>query len=220
LFWLGGYPTLRLGDFVVSLGPAGSLLALIGIVWAVNLFNFMDGIDGIAGVEAVTVGTGGALLLWAAGQSGGASVSLAIAAAALGFLFWNWAPARIFMGDAGSGFLGFSFAVLAIWSENTHGPSVILWGILAMVFVFDATVTLIRRALRHEALAKPHRSHAYQRLVQAGKSHAVVTGVVLALNLLLILLVLSPGMGPVPAFGMALAVCGGAYLIVEILRPM
>ena len=123
LYWLGGYPTLRLGDFVVSLGPAGSLLALIGIVWAVNLFNFMDGIDGIAGVEAVTVGTGGALLLWAAGQSGGASVSLAIAAAALGFLFWNWAPARIFMGDAGSGFLGFSFAVLAIWSENTHGPS-------------------------------------------------------------------------------------------------
>ena len=70
LYWLGGYPTLRLGDFVVSLGPAGSLLALIGIVWAVNLFNFMDGIDGIAGVEAVTVGTGGALLLWAAGQSG------------------------------------------------------------------------------------------------------------------------------------------------------
>jgi Fuc2NAc and GlcNAc transferase len=220
LYWLGGYPAMRLGDFVVTLGPAGSLLALIGIVWAVNLFNFMDGIDGIAGVEAVTVGTGGALLLWAAGESGGASASLAIAAAALGFLFWNWAPARIFMGDAGSGFLGFSFAVLAIWSENTHGPPVILWGILAMVFVFDATVTLIRRALRHEALAEPHRGHAYQRLVQAGKSHAVVTGAVLGLNLLLILLVLSPGMGPVPALGMALAVCGGAYLIVEILRPM
>jgi Fuc2NAc and GlcNAc transferase len=168
----------------------------------------------------VTVGTGGALLLWAAGQSGGAAASLAIAAAALGFLFWNWAPARIFMGDAGSGFLGFSFAVLAIWSENSHGPPVILWGILSMVFVFDATVTLIRRALRHETLAEAHRSHAYQRLVQAGKSHAVVTGSVLGLNLLLILVVLSPGMGAVPALGIALAVCGGVYLIVEILRPM
>jgi Fuc2NAc and GlcNAc transferase len=89
-----------------------------------------------------------------------------------------------------------------------------------MVFVFDATVTLIRRALRHEPLAEAHRGHAYQRLVQAGKSHAVVTGGVLGLNLLLMLLVLSPGMGPVPVLGIALAVCGGAYLAVELVRPM
>jgi Fuc2NAc and GlcNAc transferase len=219
LAWLGGLPALRLGEWTVPLGLWGWPLALVGIVWAINLFNFMDGIDGIAGVEALSVGAGGAALLWTSGH-GGSAVPLAVAFAALGFLRWNWAPAGIFMGDVGSGFLGYVFAVIAIWSENTAGPPVLAWGVLAMVFVFDATVTLVRRALRRERLAEAHRTHAYQRLVQAGWSHAGVSGAVLGINLALIALLFVPGIGILAALAGAMVCCGLAYLWVGGKRSM
>lgn len=182
LAWLGGFPRLDVGAGSVALGVAGWVLAAVGIVWTVNFYNFMDGIDGIAGGEAVAVGTAGGVLLMLSGAPGLAGIAFLIAAASLGFLVWNWAPARIFMGDVGSGVLGYLFAALAIASENLGAVPVLVWVLLLGVFVVDATLTLIRRALDREAVFNAHRKHAYQRAVQAGWSHARVSTMALLLN--------------------------------------
>jgi Fuc2NAc and GlcNAc transferase len=189
LFWIGGMPTLMLGGQVFTLGHIiGGLLALVGIVWATNLYNFMDGSDGIAGAEALTIGLTGAMLLWAAGAEGLSLLSLSTGGAALGFLFWNWSPARIFMGDVGSGALGFWFAALALSSERSMAVPATLWGLIAGVFVVDATLTVVRRAMRREQLHVAHRTHAYQRMVAAGWTHRHVAMAVIAINFVLGLL--------------------------------
>jgi Fuc2NAc and GlcNAc transferase len=182
LAWLGGFPRLDVGAGTIALGVAGWLLAGVGIVWAVNFYNFMDGIDGIAGVEAVAVGAAGGILLLHSGAAGLAGISFLIAVASAGFLVWNWAPARIFMGDVGSSVLGYLFAGLAVASENAGAVPMLVWVLLLGVFVVDATLTLVRRALDREAVFNAHRKHAYQRAVQAGWSHARVSTLVLLLN--------------------------------------
>ena len=180
--WLGGFPALQVSGGSMPLGVVGWVLAVLGIVWTVNFYNFMDGIDGIAGGEAVVVGLGGGLLLLAAGATGLAGVAFLIAAASAGFLAWNWAPARIFMGDVGSGVLGFLFSAMAVASENRGAVPMLVWVLLMGVFVVDATLTLARRALDGDAVFNAHKKHAYQRAVQAGLSHARVTSMVLAMG--------------------------------------
>jgi Fuc2NAc and GlcNAc transferase len=171
--WIWGEPT-----------PA-AILGAVGIVWAINFYNFMDGIDGLAAAEAVTVGAIGGALLLVAGDAALAIVPLIVAAAAAGFLGWNWEPARIFMGDVGSGFLGYVFGALALLSHRSGAVPLTLWLLLLGVFLFDATITLLRRMARGERWYQAHRSHAYQRLAQAGLNHAWVTKLVLLVNLAL-----------------------------------
>jgi Fuc2NAc and GlcNAc transferase len=223
LYWLGGMPVLRLGSLELQLGAAGSVLALLGIVWLTNLFNFMDGIDGIAAVEAVSVGSGGALLLALSGDPGLAAVALLYAAASGGFLLWNWQPARIFMGDVGSGALGCVLGIMAVASENRGSAPLVLWVLLGGVFVVDATVTLLRRMLRGDAWLEPHRLHAYQRLVQSGWSHARTSIATAVINLILIGLAAWAMLRP-EAFGVAVglgsALLFSGYLWVELRRPM
>lgn len=221
--WMGGLPTLHVAGRTIELGISGAALAVLGVVWSINLYNFMDGIDGLAGVEAVSVGAAGALLWVLVGRQGDALVIASIAAASLGFLAWNWSPARIFMGDVGSGFLGFVIAALALWSERQGGPSVLLWGVAAMVFVFDATATLLRRVYRRESLASAHRHHAYQRLVMSGASHEVVSLGILCLNILLGTIAVGSmvvGADPLAALIVGSALCAIVYGIVEWRRPM
>ncbi len=184
---LGGFPGVMVNGSAVSLGWAGSLAAVVGIVWLTNLYNFMDGIDGLAGSEAVTVGGGGALLLWWSGAPGLALTAAVLAAAAAGFLVWNWPPARIFMGDVASGLIGFCFAVLAIAGERAGAVPLLTWVILLGVFIGDASFTLARRVAGGERWYTAHRTHAYQRAVQSGFSHRGVTLAVLAVNLLVLL---------------------------------
>jgi len=184
LAWFGGLPPLSLLGLVVELHWLGYVVAALYLVWVLNLTNFMDGIDGIAGVEAITVCLGGALLYlvtvpgtrqWLA--------PLVLAAATLGFLVWNWPPARIFMGDAGSGFLGLmlaAFSLQAGWLAPTLFWS---WLILLGAFVVDTTVTLFRRVVRGERFYEAHRSHAYQHAAQRWGSHLPVTLAVGAINL-------------------------------------
>lgn len=221
--WLGGLPALRLGTVTLELGWAGALLAAVGIVWCVNLFNFMDGIDGIAGGEALSVGlAGGALLLWQ-GAHGLAAAAWLVAAAGGGFLVWNWAPARIFMGDVGSGLLGYLFAVLALASERAEAVPLLAWLLLGGVFIFDATATLVRRMGRGERWHQAHRSHAYQRLVRGGWSHARTAGAVLGVNAVLALLAAAAVARPsllLPAVGAGLALLAAAYGAVERKEPM
>ena len=223
VYWLGGLPELDLGAWAFPLGAAGHLLALLGVVWLVNLFNFMDGIDGIAGGEALAVGGIGAALLLATGHAGLALLSATIAAAAVGFLRWNWPPARIFMGDAGSGFLGFAFAILALASDHGGGPPLLVWLILLGVFVVDATLTLVRRVRHGARWYAAHRTHAYQRLVQSGRSHGAVSSAVMGVNLVLGALAALGTMWPRLLPGALLVAAGllaGLYLAVERIRPM
>lgn len=183
LLWLGGLPAIRWGHQLVQLGWVGNLLALLAIVWTLNFFNFMDGIDGIAASEAIFVaGCGSWFTRLSGGTEGVSAVGAVLAAASAGFLVWNWPPATIFLGDVGSGYLGYVIGVLAVAATRAIPIGPWLWLILAGVFFVDATVTLIRRALRGERLHEAHRAHAYQWLARRWNSHGRVTLTVMGLN--------------------------------------
>lgn len=186
VYWTGGLPVFDIGVAKVPLGLAGSALAVIGVVWMINLYNFMDGIDGLAGGQAVVVGAGAGALLLVAGADVLATLALVLAAAAAGFLVWNWPPATIFMGDVCSGFIGYTIAVLALASDRAGAVPVAAWAALMAVFLLDATLTVIRRVKAGEPFHQAHRSHAYQRAVQFGRSHLQVTCAILAIDLILI----------------------------------
>lgn len=165
-------------------------------VWFLNLFNFMDGIDGISGVEAASIGLGVALIggLSAAGFLVAPSLSLAACAGA--FLAWNWHPAKVFLGDAGSVPLGFAlfWLLLMLWLAGDRQAAVIL----PAYYLADATITLVRRALRGEKIWQAHRSHFYQRAAQNGASHAWISRRILFANIgLIVLAVIAPSL---PAF--------------------
>jgi Fuc2NAc and GlcNAc transferase len=184
LVWVGGLPTLRLGDHLISLGPAGIVVGALVIMWVLNLFNFMDGIDGIAASEATFIAWAGAALSGIAAAAGGASAAAWIfGGVCLGFLPWNWPPARIFMGDVGSGYLGFVVSLLALLASRGRPAELWVWLILGGVFFVDATVTLVRRLLRGEPVQQAHRAHAYQWLARRWQSHLKVTLAVQAVNL-------------------------------------
>ena len=216
--WLGGIENVRLGHFGGISGPVASIFAVIAIAWLINLYNFMDGIDGIAAVETIAVGASGAIILLLAGATGLAAVSASLAGAGAGFLVWNRMPARIFMGDVGSGFLGFAFATLALAAHKTAAISATVWVILLLVFIADATITLLRRIVHGDSWHVAHRLHAYQRLVQSGCTHARVVLYVAWLDLLLAGLALVVFTKPAfawPALLAAVLVVIVAYLAVE-----
>jgi Fuc2NAc and GlcNAc transferase len=188
LAWLGNLPPLQLGTHLVSFGWLGYVLGLLAIVWVLNLFNFMDGIDGIAASEAIFIFCGALLVAFLAGGSSGTCAAAAVfGAACLGFAVWNWPPARIFMGDVGSGYLGYVIAVLALAAARESPVAVFVWLILGAVFFVDATVTLIRRLGRGERIHAAHRSHAYQWLARRWRSHLKVTSGVLFINIVWVL---------------------------------
>ncbi|WP_068635758.1 MraY family glycosyltransferase [Thauera butanivorans] len=181
LAWLGGAPPLALSG--AAPGWIGNGLAAIYLAWMLNLYNFMDGIDGIAAVEAICAGLGGGALYLLAGQPALALLPLALAAAAAGFLYWNFPPARIFMGDAGSGFVGVALGAMSLQAGWVSPELFWGWLILLGVFVVDATFTLLRRLLRGERVHEAHRRHAYQFAARHFGSHRPVTLAVAALNL-------------------------------------
>jgi len=174
LYWIAGLAPLTAFGVDLHLGWFGNAAAAIFLVWVLNLYNFMDGIDGIAGIEAVTVALGGAFLWAITTGSDEALVPVLLAAASAGFLAWNFPPARIFMGDVGSGFLGLELAVFAVWSAHDGGRLFWCWVILLGVFIVDSTLTLIRRVLRGERFYQAHRSHAYQHAARHFGQHRVV----------------------------------------------
>ena len=146
-------------------------IAVVIIVWAVNLYNFMDGSDGLAGAMTV-IGFGSyAAAAWLAGNAAAGSL-LALAAAAVPFLFYNVPPARLFMGDAGSVPLGFLAAIFGLtgWIERWWPAWFPL--LVFLPFIADASVTLVRRLVRGARVWHAHREHCYQRLVRLGWGHA------------------------------------------------
>lgn len=161
----------------------GYAVAVLFMAWFLNLTNFMDGIDGIVCVEIITVCLGGALLYLLAPVRTTYWVGpVILAAAALGFLVWNWPPAKIFMGDTGSGFLGITVAAFALQAGSVHPALFWSWLILYGVFVTDATVTILRRMLRGDPFHEAHRSHAYQHAATRYGAHKPVTLAVAGIN--------------------------------------
>jgi UDP-N-acetylmuramyl pentapeptide phosphotransferase/UDP-N-acetylglucosamine-1-phosphate transferase len=203
--WAFGYWTEITVPIIglLRLGLLGLPITFLWIVGLTNAYNFMDGIDGIAGGQAVVAGLGWAVLGWLTAQPLVATLGALLAAASLGFLGHNWPPARIFMGDVGSAFLGYTFAVLAVAAAQ-RDPRLSLAGLLLVwPFVFDASFTFIRRAMRRENVFAAHRSHLYQRLVILGYSHGRVTLLYTGLA----------AFGGVLAIAWVLGAAGAPYLI-------
>lgn len=170
LLWLAApLPELSFGSYVIP-APAAAVLYGVGIIWLTNLYNFMDGIDGIASGQAIAAGA-----VWALGAPFAAPAALVLIGAVAGFLRHNWPPARIFMGDVGSGFCGFTLGALAlIWARDSNTP-IIWWLIPLAPFISDATTTLVVRILRGKRPGVAHRSHAYQHLARRFNAHLPVT---------------------------------------------
>jgi UDP-N-acetylmuramyl pentapeptide phosphotransferase/UDP-N-acetylglucosamine-1-phosphate transferase len=211
-FLPGGGPV-----FQGVLAPVPDLLATALLwLWFVNLFNFMDGIDGITASETAVIGLGVALIALVAAdyQSGALLLGLAIAAAALGFLAWNWQPAKLFLGDVGSIPLGYllGWLLLGLARTGAWAPAVIL----PLYYLTDATLTLAYRLVRGRRVWEAHREHFYQRAIQRGLSHRAVVLHIAAANLALVLLALLATGWPLPALAAALAVV--AALLVRLMR--
>jgi len=183
-FWLGELPPVHIGHEVYNLGGWGYVFELLVIVWVLNLFNFMDGIDGLAVTEAVIVAWGGAGLgVLAGGSAAVPATAVVFGAACSGFAVWNWPPAKIFMGDVGSGYLGYVIAVLALAAAHESPVALLVWLILGAAFFVDATLTLLRRLARLQPIHSPHRSHAYQWLARRWGTHKRVTVIFMVVNL-------------------------------------
>ena len=184
-----GFPSqISLFDRTIDTGIIGSILGVLYLVWLLNLFNFMDGTDGIAAIEAIFVCIAGAILNYhVLSDINFSAPSIILATSTFGFLLYNWSPAKIFMGDVGSGYLGMVIGGLSLMAAKQQHELLWVWIILLAVFVSDATVTLIRRLLRKQKPHVAHRSHAYQHLAIRFNSHSKVALIVLSINVVWLL---------------------------------
>ena len=188
-------------------------LAAAAWLWFVNLFNFMDGIDGLSGVEGGSLGLGAFLLaLLGVAPAGLGPLGLALAGVSLGFLFWNWHPAKIFLGDVGSVPLGYlaGWLMLALAAAGAWQAALLL----PAYYLADATLTLAHRLLRGQRVWQAHREHIYQRVVAAGWSHGRAAAVIAGHNLLLVGLAVASRQGSAAA---AAALAAGAILVAALL---
>jgi len=176
----------------VYLGAIGQVITFFWIVWMINAYNFMDGIDGIAGAQAFTAGIGWLVVGILLGVENTGLYGGLIAAASLGFLLHNWQPAKIFMGDVGSAFLGYTFAVLPLMALKESKDQSVFFPIigvsLVLLFVFDSMITLVKRIARLEKVWHAHREHIYQRLVISGFSHKRVSGIYTILSIIILII--------------------------------
>lgn len=182
LYFLGGFEKLDMFFFTCENQIIINVFAFFIIVWFINLYNFLDGIDGYAASESIYLGIAGFILF-------GGNHFLILVAVVLGFLFWNWNKAKIFMGDVGSTLLGYNVAIFTIYYANEQSLNLWTWVILFGLFWFDATLTLFRRYRNKEKLSQPHKKHAYQRLHQSNWSHSKIVTFSIIVNIILFSLV-------------------------------
>lgn len=180
---LGYWETIELPNGAAfDLGRLGIFVTFFWVVWMINAYNFMDGIDGIAAVQAVAAGIGWLLCGFLLKLETTSFYAGVIAFSSLGFLVHNWHPAKIFMGDAGSAFLGYSFAALPLLARNEPGIESFIPPLLPLIaaalcwlFLFDTIVTFSRRAVKGEKIWQAHRGHLYQKLSIGGYTHRAVS---------------------------------------------
>jgi UDP-N-acetylmuramyl pentapeptide phosphotransferase/UDP-N-acetylglucosamine-1-phosphate transferase len=172
----------------LDLGAIGIILTFFWIIGMINAYNFMDGIDGMAGGVAVVAGIGWMILSANVNNSFVFWVALAIAATGLGFLGHNWPPAKIFMGDVASTFLGYSFAVLPLLSASQTGDALTVGTLLMWIVIMDTFMTFLRRLVKGENVFSGHRSHLFQQLVIGGYKHSTISALYIFLTALAVLL--------------------------------
>lgn len=179
-------------DTKVEFGLFGILISFGWIVWLTNAYNFMDGIDGISGVQALTAGVGWLLLGYLTGFTNIYFYGGVLAFSSLGFLMHNWPPAKIFLGDVGSAFLGFSFAAMPFLAGSEQSgkgaPLPVFAVLLVWFFVFDTMLTFFSRLVKGKKVWKPHREHLYQKLIISGLSHQTVSLIYGVLSIIIVLL--------------------------------
>lgn len=205
---IGGLNSIDVGLLTIENQLITNLFAFLFIVWYINLTNFIDGINGYVGSMFVFIGIAGLILV-------GDAYFGVLAASVLGFLYWNWNKAKIFMGDVGSTLLGYNIAIITLYYSNEQSSNLWVWITLFGLFWFDATVTLIRRKLNGEKLSQAHKKHAYQRLTQAGWSHYKVTNYSIVLNILLFVIVYFVSNIAI-SFAISLVLLYAAYRFVEV----
>jgi len=169
-----------------SFGLMTAVVAFLFLLWMTNLYNFMDGSNGMAGCQGVFAGIVLAWLFNRGGDLPAAALSLALAAACLGFLPWNLGRAKVFMGDVASGSLGFAIAALLIYGVQNKGLSLPVAWLVMLLFLCDSTLTLLARVMRGEQWYNPHKQHLYQQLIVRGWSHARVLTMYQLVNLVLV----------------------------------
>lgn len=182
LYFLGGIEKIDFGFFILDNIWLLSILGVLGMIWFINLFNFLDGIDGYAAMEAIFISMGLYIFLHD-------SMLLLLSCVVLGFLYWNWPRAKIFMGDVGSMLLGYTLVILGIHFNKTYEFSLLQWMMLSSLFWFDATLTIYRRWKNKETLSIAHNNHAYQRIVKAGFSHQKTIIYSIFVNLIILCMV-------------------------------
>lgn len=212
LAFLGGIPIALIGylddikgvkiywRFLVHLASATWSVAMLGILHSfsaiipiviivslINFYNFMDGIDGIAATQGIFLSGVAGFILLMKNHLGMSLLSFGLLASLIGFLYWNWQPAKIFMGDIGSGFLGFFFGTLMFSTAVQYKIPVMFWLILMAIFLCDAGCTLLYRMVKKKKWYLAHREHVYQRLVQSGWEHSRVTSLVAVINVFVLL---------------------------------
>lgn len=180
---LGGFSEITAFNGL-QLGFIANIIAVLFLVWLLNLYNFMDGINGIASVEAITTVVSMAIMYYVLNTTLNSDILWLLAACIFGFLLWNFPKAKIFMGDACSGFLGLTLGILALIALKENLALFCAWIICLGVFVVDATYTLIKRVLSGYKMYDAHRSHSYQILSRKWGSHTPVTLAIAAINLL------------------------------------
>ena len=177
-----GVPAIPLFGFYVESGWAGYMLLTLILIWFINLFNFMDGLDGIAASQVIFICLSVFVITSNNSNAEYHTMLLLLVAAVGGFLLFNVAPARIFMGDIGSNFLAFALIVAGLASTTLGITNVWVWSILASIFIVDATYTLLARMLRRETWYFAHRTHAYQLAAVYFNSHGKVVISVTLIN--------------------------------------
>lgn len=168
----------------VDLRAVGIVITFLWIIGMINAYNFMDGIDGMAGGVAVVAGLGWMTLSANVNNPFVFWVALSIAATSLGFLGHNWPPAKIFMGDVASTFLGYSFAVLPLLSADQSGDALTVGTILMWIVIMDTFMTFLRRLIKGENVFSGHRSFLFQQLVIGGYSHGTISALYIFLTFL------------------------------------
>ena len=189
MFLISGFPELYIGPYMLNLGFVGFFVGVFLIVGFVNIFNFMDGIDGISGSQVLFFSLGTLLLKNISPLSSETAMLflLALAGVSLGFLIWNWAPSKIFLGDVGSCFLGFIMMVSILIISNAE--STLFWPLMILigVYIVDTSYTLFKRIIDGQKWYEAHRTHAYQKAAIKYESHKKVVKAISLINLLWLL---------------------------------
>jgi UDP-N-acetylmuramyl pentapeptide phosphotransferase/UDP-N-acetylglucosamine-1-phosphate transferase len=188
-------------------------LSVLWVAGVVNVYNFLDGIDGFAGLQGLVTSLAIAMAAWNRDAS---IAALALAGGCLGFLGWNWSPARVFMGDLGSGAVGFLLAGLPFLAAPAERPAAVFVVALSLCFFLaDATLTLGRRIARRERIWEAHREHCYQRIVRRGYSHGLVAVAICTAAGLVTVLGVAWWQRRTPALAAAALVAAGSLFAIE-----